>query len=404
MIALDRKLFFRDFDLLANIGLDADGRMQRVAFSDSEQAARGFVEGRMRDYGLAVRRDPAGNSIGTLLGIESALRPIAIGSHTDSVPSGGRFDGALGVIGALGCAAALSTGGARLRHPLAVIDFAGEEATLSVGLLGSSAMAGSFDPAIVEREAWDGRAVGEHLRAGGLDPARIADAAIAPGSFAAYLELHIEQGAILEAHGFPLGVVDGIVGIRRYEITFIGYANHAGTTPMDSRRDALLLATPYVEAVRRIALAHRIVGTVGRIHLEPGAPNVIPGLAVLDAEIRGLDDAALDAAEGELEELANRCEASFARLARVDAVRSAAGPLSVLEATCAAAGVPYQRLSSGAGHDAMHMAALAPQAMLFVPSRGGISHSPDEFTEADSCALGAEVFLQALLRLDATLD
>jgi N-carbamoyl-L-amino-acid hydrolase len=221
---------------------------------------------------------------------------------------------------------------------------------------------------------------------------------------AAYLELHIEQGGNLEAAQVPIGVVEGIVGIRRYSLTFQGYANHAGTTPMANRRDALVMAAPFVLVVPKVAIAHNIVGTVGVLRVEPGAPNVIPGRVELNMEIRGLDEAVLDTAEAELAQLAKESGAKCQRLAHKPSVSSDPRLTEALVAACDELGLSYQRMPSGAGHDAMCMAAIAPQAMLFVPSRGGVSHSPDEFTEPEDCVAGAQVLLAALLMLDTMLD
>jgi N-carbamoyl-L-amino-acid hydrolase len=251
--------------------------------------------------------------------------------------------------------------------------------------------------------AWDGRPVAEHLREAGLDPDKIEQARRPQGSLAAYLELHIEQGGTLAAAGIPVGVVEGIVGIRRYVAGFRGVANHAGTTPMAGRQDALVLAAPFILMVRDLALKRGIVGTIGSLRVQPGAPNVIPGYVELDVEIRSLRDSELDEAEAELAGLAHQAGAEFRRVGFKPPVESDPRLLAVLSAACEALGLPYRRMPSGAGHDAMCMAAIAPQAMLFVPSRGGLSHSPQEFTEPEQCVMGAQVLLAALLRLDTML-
>lgn len=272
------------------------------------------------------------------------------------------------------------------------------------GTIGSRAMAGLLDPQLVHAKAWDGRPVADHLRSAGLDPETVFEARRPQGSVAAFLELHIEQGSSLEAAGLPVGVVQGIVGIRRYTATFRGVANHAGTTPMTDRRDALVMAAPFIIAVRDTAVAHGIVGTVGTLQLQPGAPSVIPGNVDLSVETRGLEERALDHAEAELARRARDTGAEFDRFSAKPPVKSEPRLVAVLTEACDQLGLSYQLMPSGAGHDAMCMAHIAPQAMLFVPSRGGISHSPQEYTAPESCVAGARVLLAALLELDAILD
>ena len=401
---LDSQRLLQDLETLGQIGLDSSGGINRMAYSPADQEARAWVEEQMREVGLDVRTDQAGNSMGVYPGELRHLSPMALGSHTDTVPEGGRHDGALGVLGGLACVRALRDAGLRLRHSVEVINFAAEEATMAGATLGSRAMAGLLEPTLVEQPAWDGRSVAEHLREAGLDPAAISHAQRPEGSLAAYLELHIEQGGALDDTGVPIGVVTGIVGIRRYAVSFEGFANHAGTTPMASRSDALVMAAPFILTVRDVAVGQGIVGTVGTLRLEPGAPNVIPGRVELGVEIRGLQEDELDRAEAELEQQAQEAGAEFRRVSTKPPVESDPGLLDVLVAACDELGVAYRTMPSGAGHDAMCIAAIAPQAMLFVPSRGGVSHCPDEYTDPESCVAGARVLLAALLKLDARLD
>lgn len=403
---IDAERLLRDLTDLARIGATSEGGVHRVAFSPADQEGRAWVERVMREAGLSVRTDAAGNSIGSYPGQEGDLAPIALGSHTDTVPNGGRYDGSLGVLAAIACARALSAAGLLLRHPLEVLNFTAEEATMGGGTLGSRAMAGQYDPASAAQLAWDGRPAAEHLRAADLDPATISDAARPAGSLAAYVELHIEQGGTLEAAGIPIGVVEGIVGIRRYAVVFEGAANHAGTTPMAARRDALVLAAPFIPAVREVALAHGIVGTVGSLRVSPGASNVIPGRVELTAEIRGLDDVVLDRAETELVRLAETMGGRFTAMARKEPVAASAEVLSAVEVGCTDVGLPYRRMPSGAGHDAMSIVAITRHGMgmLFAPSRAGISHAPEEYTAPERCLDAARALLATLLALDARLD
>lgn len=401
---IDGERLLGDLEALARIGATPQGGVNRIAFSPADLEARQWVEEAMRAAGMEVHRDPAGNTIGTYPGREPGLAPIALGSHTDTVPNGGRYDGALGVLAALASVRALHAAGQRLRHPVEVINFVAEEATMGGGTFGSRAMAGLFDPASIHHEAVDGRPVAEHLRSAGIDPEAVATAARPAGSLAAYVELHIEQGGVLDKAGVPVGVVEGIVGIRRYTAVFEGEANHAGTTPMDGRRDALVMAAPFVLAVREIAVAHGIVGTVGTLRVSPGASNVIPGRVELTAEIRGLDEATLDAAEAALQARAEADGAAFARISAKEPVVSDPAVVAAVETACRDLGLAYRRMPSGAGHDAMCMAAITRQGMIFVPSRRGISHSPEEYTAPEDCVTGARVLLGTLLALDAALD
>jgi len=401
---LDGEQLLHDLERLAQFGAEPGPGLNRVAFSPADQAARDWVDEQMQKAGMTVRRDTAGNSSGSYPGTGPDLAPIALGSHTDTVPQGGRYDGALGVLAALACVRALHEAGMRTRHPIEVINFAAEEATMSGATLGSLAMAGQLDPAVVDYSAWDGLSVGEHLRAAGLNPAVLTQASRAAGDLAAYLELHIEQGGSLEAAGSPIGIVKGIVGIRRYDVRFEGMANHAGTTPMGQRQDALVAAAPFIGAVRDLAVARGIVGTVGTLRVQPGAPNVIPGRVELQVEIRGLKEQALDEAEAALRRLADRTGGTLSPRSSKGAVDSDPRLLEALVAACETLAVPYRLMASGAGHDAMCIAAIAPMAMLFVPSRAGISHAPDEYTRPEDCLTGARVLLAALLELDARLD
>lgn len=398
---LDGEALLQDLEDLGAIGVTPNGGLNRLAFNPADRAGREWVATRMRELGMKVITDPAGNTIATLPGSDPHLRPIALGSHTDTVPDGGRYDGALGVLAALACVRTLRGAGFQTRHPLVVINFTGEEATLGGGTFGSRAMTGQLDPATLNQPAWDGRPADEILREAGVDPVGILQARHQAGSLAAFLELHIEQGGRLEAADIPIGVVEGIVGIRRYGVTVPGTANHAGTTPMDQRDDALVKAAPFILAVRDVATAQKIVGTVGTLHVRPGASNVIPGRVELTCEIRGLDEAVLDRAADELARRAAALGAEWRMLSRKEAVACDRDLQAAIVAACKELGLAHRRMPSGAGHDAMCMAAIAPTAMIFVPSQGGISHAPAEYTAPEACVAGARVLLAALLQIDA---
>ena len=400
---LDGEQLLEDLETLGHIGRSAVGGVERIAFSPADWAGRQWVAQQMHALGMTVQTDAAGNTIGRYAGREDALPAIAIGSHTDTVPQGGIYDGALGVLGGLACIRALHAANQRLRHPLVLINFTAEEATMAGGTLGSYALTGALNPAVIDSIAWDGQTVRTHLQAIGLDPDQLPTAKQAVGSYAAFLELHIEQGATLEARQLPIGIVEGIVGIRRYLVTFHGYANHAGTTTMDRRQDALVAAAPFITLVRDVAVAHGIVGTIGKLTVLPGAPNVIPGKVEVHLEIRGLDEAILDQAAAQLRAAAQAASADFIAVSNKPPVQSDPRLLAAIASACEELALPALPMPSGAGHDAMNMAALCPMAMIFVPSQQGVSHSPDEYTTPDACVNGARVLLATLLKVDATL-
>jgi N-carbamoyl-L-amino-acid hydrolase len=277
---------------LSKFGANAQGGVDRVAFSEADVAGREYISGLMKDAGLSVRIDAAGNLIGRREGSESGLPPILFGSHIDSVPAGGNYDGDVGVVGAIEVAQVLHEQGRSTRHPLEVVVFADEEG----GTGGSKAMAGDISAQSWAVKSHSGKTVGEGVRFIGGDPARIGGATRKPGDIAAYLELHIEQGARLDQSGTDIGIVEGIVGIKWWDVTVQGTANHAGTTPMDQRQDALLSAAELIVATNRVAhsLEGNQVATVGRINVTPGAPNVIPGRVVMTLEVRDLSEAKID--------------------------------------------------------------------------------------------------------------
>ena len=397
----DGEQLLADLEVLAQVGVDeTTGGMVRLAYGAADRAGRAWVRGEMEKLGLAVTEDAAGNTIALYPGTEPDLPPIALASHTDTVPHGGKYDGALGVLAALAAVRTLQAAGVRLRHPVAIINFAAEEATMAGGTMGSRLMAGNYDVGLLQRVGWNGRSLADILREAGLDPDRITEAARPVGSLAAYVELHVEQGGLLAETKTAVGVVSGIVGIRRYQVVFPGYANHAGTTPMASRRDALWLAAPYVLRVRDVAVAHGIVGTVGEVTVSPGVANVIPGRVEISVEIRGLETAVLDAAETELRLAAEAVGAEFDFLEDKEPVLADPRIMEAIAASCRALGLSHRVMPSGAGHDGMNIVQLCPIGMIFVPSEGGISHSPDEYTAPEDNVNGGRVLLETLLRLD----
>jgi N-carbamoyl-L-amino-acid hydrolase len=385
------------------IGRTAGG-INRVAYSEADLAGRQFTLGLFRQAGLDPRIDAAGNIVGRLAGTESTLPSIVIGSHVDSVTDGGNFDGPVGSFGAIEVARSLRDQGVTLRHPLEVVVWQNEEG----GTIGSKLAVGALRDADLDAVARSGTTLRKGIGVVGGDVARLAEAVRARGSVHCYLELHIEQGGLLERAGLNIGTVTGIVGLRWLDVAIDGMANHAGTTPMDQRHDAVLAAARFTVAVNDAVRAEpgKQVATVGRLVASPNTRNVIPGRVDLTVDLRDLDPGTLDRLEAALRrvaaEIARATGTTFTLTRPFDSAPAMAdGRLMDLVDGCAASrGLSGQRMRSGAGHDAQEMAQIAPMGMIFVPSVGGISHSPKEFTKAEDVANGVDVLLNAVVRAD----
>jgi N-carbamoyl-L-amino-acid hydrolase len=388
-------------------GVFADG-VSRTAYSDADIEGRRYVMELMKAAGLQPRIDPAGNIFATRPGTEPRLPPILFGSHIDSVPGGGNFDGDLGSLSALGALEALDAAGMRTRHPLEIVVWAHEEGfAFGRGLACSRIVAGQITPADMD-EVWNGMRRGDAIRRIGGNPDRILEARRPKGAHHCYLELHIEQGGTLERAGVPIGVVEGIVAIDKYDAVVTGFANHAGTTPIAERHDAMLAAAHLTVAVRDAVTRApgRQVGTVGHIEVTPNSPNVIPGLARLSIELRDLSPqklvAMMDDIRARAREIAANTQTTIEFIPAMSAAPAVASAevQSAIERAGASLGHGTSRLPSGAGHDAQMMALLGPMGMIFVPSVGGVSHSPKELTHWDDCARGADVLLRTVLEVD----
>ncbi len=388
---------------LSRFGRNSEGGIDRVAFSDADREARAFVRELLEGAGFHTEVDQAANLVGRKAGTEE-LRPIMFGSHVDSVPGGGNYDGQVGSMAAVEVARTLADADLRTRHPLEVAVFTNEEG----GKTGSRAMAGEVEPFELDLETASGLTIGEGLRANGGDPDRLEDARRRPGSLTAFLELHVEQGGVLHRRGVPIGVVEGIVGIRRWNVTVEGFTNHAGTTPMRDRRDALVAAARVVEAANRVALDMEgtQVATVGRIAAEPGAPNVVPGRVVASLEIRDLSMEKIDRVFEAIRREAGRIATATGTEITFDPFYlSRAAPTDerirdIVESRAVDLGLEVLRMPSGAGHDAQSIALLAPIGMIFVPSVDGISHSPRERSLPADIERGTDVLLHTLLTID----
>ena len=397
-----------NLDALGRIGHTGEG-MQRVAFSAFDIAGRNYVIELMQSVGLSVRIDAAGNIIGRIEGTDPSLPAIVLGSHTDTVPAGGQYDGALGVIAAIEVVQAARDSGRTPRHPVEVMVFTNEEGTgFHRWLLGSRAVAGLWEPEDFSAVGDDGVTLASRLPDLGGNISRIDQARRRPDELACYLELHIEQGPTLHRGGFPIGVVTGITGRSVYHIDIVGEANHAGTTPMSLRRDAMSAAAQVALAVRHIAGEMEVcrVGTVGSMEVHPNAANVIPGRVALGCEFRDERMESLAAAEVELRRTAEEVAHAEQVAITVTAQRNTPSvPISsnmrqLIADAAGLAGLEHISLPSGAGHDAQAIATVTPSAMVFVPSVGGISHAPAEYTTPEDCANGAQVLLNAMALAD----
>lgn len=391
---------------LSKFGLNANGGSDRVAYTEHDRQGREYIIGLMKNAGLEVRIDAAANIIGRRKGKFDDRKPIVFGSHIDTVPNGGAYDGCVGVIGAIEVIELLNENRITTDGPLEVVVFTDEEG----GLTGSRAFVGDLGADAQTVVNNSGKTIAEGIRFLGGDPGRLAEAARKEGDIKAYLELHIEQGGVLESKELNIGVVEGIVGIEWWEITIEGFSNHAGTTPMKGRRDAVLAGARFALMVNEVvnSLGGAQVGTVGKFVAEPGAPNVIPGKVTLSLELRDLSAEKIFRMYNMIEKRAiviadeTGTEISFRHL-DVSAVPALTDETikSVIEASAEELGLSFQRMPSGAGHDAQDVAKIGPIGMIFVPSRGGISHSPKEFTSAEDMANGASVLLTTILSIDS---
>jgi beta-ureidopropionase / N-carbamoyl-L-amino-acid hydrolase len=390
---------------LAKFGKDSSGKSYRVAYSKADIEGRGYVMGLMKQAGLTVTIDYAGNITGKRKGKDAAKKPIAFGSHIDMVPAGGNYDGCVGSLSAIEVIEVLNQNKIVTTHPLEVIIFCDEEG----GTTGSRALAGQLNKAALGEISNSGLTIGEGIKAIGGNPDKINEVKMAQGDLSAFVELHIEQGGILEKEKIQIGVVEGIVGIEHWEVTVEGFANHAGTTPMNNRQDALLAAAKFIIAVNEVVNSYdgRQVGTVGKIAVAPGAPNVIPGKCVMTLELRDLSyEKIMKLYEDIQHKAADIAKASSTTISFKRLNTSATAALTAkkiqdkIVASASQLGMSYKFMQSGAGHDSQEMAFITPVGMIFIPSVGGISHSPKEFSTPADMANGANVLLQTIMKLD----
>jgi len=391
-------------DQLAAISAEA-GRITRVFASPEQRRVNDLVLSWMRAAGMAAHEDAIGNVVGRHEGGAPGDRALLIGSHLDTVRDAGRWDGPLGVVTAIAVVDALHRAGRRLPFPVEVVGFADEEGTrFGATMLGSRALTGRFDPAMLELHDQKDITMADAMRAYGLDPAQIGEAVRRPDEFFAYLELHIEQGPVLERLNIPVGCVTAIAGATRLRVTITGQAGHAGTVPMQGRHDALAAAAAAVLAVEgRAVVEDGIVATVGRLEVSPGSVNVIPGRVVFTVDLRaGEDDKRLRMVADISEAIARLCQRRDVKVSIETTHQLAAAPCApelqrAIAAAIDAEGFPVRLLPSGAGHDAMEIAAIAPIGMIFVRCKGGISHHPDEYASDADIQAGARVLHRVLV-------
>ncbi|HEV7335571.1 MAG TPA: Zn-dependent hydrolase [Bosea sp. (in: a-proteobacteria)] len=414
-MTIDQARLWNRLEALSRI-TDPERPWTRRSFTPRFLEGRDWLAAEFRAAGLETAIDAAGNLIGRLPGSDPALKPILIGSHSDTVPSGGRYDGILGVLAGLEVAQSLAESGQRLRHPLEIVDFLAEEPSeFGLSCIGSRGLAGALSEEHLALRRPDGMTLREGIAFVGGRPEELASVARPGGSVAAYVEVHIEQGRVLESEAVPIGIVTDIVGIRRERITVTGRADHAGATPMPLRADALVGASRLIEAAYRRALAtardnQPLVATFGRIEVSPNAANAVPGEAVMTLEVRSGDEAAVKAF-GEalvrdlrpaLEEL--RLTVTSEPISHVAPTACAREIRKAIADASASLGLSTRDLPSGAGHDGVFVARTGPIGMIFVPCLDGRSHAPEESITPEQAGDGARVLAQTLLLLDERLS
>jgi allantoate deiminase len=405
-VRIDSARIASDLETLAQWGRGADGAMTRLALTKEDAAARAWVRDRMRSLGMDVWADEVGNLFGRRRGRKSGAM-VLTGSHLDSVPAGGRYDGPFGIVGPLEVVRAWNEAGVETDDDVVVVVFVGEEGSrFKRGTLGSAAASAYLKVSdILQLVDAGGVTFADALKTYGNDPPCTTPARIHPKAF---VEMHIEQGGVLESRKIPVGVVETIAGLFQFVVGFTGDANHAGATPMALRRDALAAAAEVISAVEfhATSIGHGAVGTVGKIELAEGAAlNIIPGECTIGIDLRAPRADILDAMEEQLREVVRRA-GEKRKIATEITVRQkvAPGPMDArvqeaLAKAAAAAGFEHLRMPSGAIHDALHMAECCPSSMLFVPSRGGKSHCREEQTDPEDLARGTLVLAHALLAL-----
>jgi N-carbamoyl-L-amino-acid hydrolase len=404
----EKRIEQRIFEL-AEFGKNEKGEGQRVAYSQGDIAGRGYFMDLMRKAGLEVHIDFAGNIIGKRAGKDPSKKPIAFGSHIDMVPNGGNYDGAYGSITALEIIEVLNENNIITDHPLEVIIFQNEEG----GLVGSRALSGNLNREALSQKSASGLTLEEGIKAIGGNPERLEEVVRKKGDLAAFIEIHIEQSKVLESRGVDVAIVEGIVGIEDWDITVTGMANHAGSTPMNDRQDALIAASKLVLAVNEVVNSYEgaQVGSVGKISVPSGAPNIIPGKVEMSLQMRDLSSEKIMRMFADIQMRAAQIEKETNTKIQFENLNLGTTPTfasqEIQDKMVQAAkslGITHINMQSGAGHDVQEMAKLGPIGLVFIPSKDGISHNPEEYSSPAEMANGANVMLHTVLLLDKSLS
>lgn len=412
---IDQNRIVERLEAIYDCGRQKDGTCSRIAFTKEDKAGRDLFAGYLKALGMESYYDQAGNMIARKAGTDADKKPIMLGSHLDTVPNGGKYDGAFGCVGALEVAEELAACGEQLKHPLEIIVFADEEGVrFGKGLSGSNAISGcpleGFSP---EDTDADGVTRAEAMKIYGVNMETMGKAARKREEVACFLEMHVEQGRNLEKRKNQVGIVTAIAGVSRYQITVSGETNHSGSTMMEDRRDALIGATDLIRQIPDIVKSKGssyAVGTVGKVSVLPGAMNVIPGEVSFTLEVREQTDEKRREITTEifrvLDKICLNLGLTYSKkdVADYSCAPMDAGIMSAMEESCRLQGVAYCQLPSGAFHDAMFMTRTFPTGMLFVPSRNGISHSPLEYTAPEDLAAGCRILYETVKILDLELD
>ena len=402
---VSKERLLKNLKKLSEFGINKNNGNDRVAYSDYDIQAREYIKEYIKNLGLKVEVDYAANIIARKEGSNKKLKPIIFGSHIDAVPNGGHYDGPLGVIGGIEALETILDNKIITSHPLELIIFTNEEG----GVFGSRALVGKLNTDALEVKTASGFTNGEGVDRLGGNQKRIFEVTKSSNDYHAFVELHIEQGNILNKKNIDIGVVTGIVGLKWWDVTITGFANHAGTTPMDERKDPMIAAADFILLVKNIIneIPGNQVGTVGKIEAYPGAPNVIPGEVKLSLEIRDLDESKIDFLFREIEKKAKIIASNNETTISFSSIDINASPAlmniqiqSLIINAANELNYSFKKLPSGAGHDAQDMAIIVPSGMIFIPSVDGISHSPKEFSSDESVYKGANILLNTILKLD----
>ena len=402
---VSKERLLKNLKNLSEFGINKNNGNDRVAYSDYDIQAREYIKEYIKNLGLKVEVDYAANIIARKEGSNKKLKPIIFGSHIDAVPNGGHYDGPLGVIGGIEALETILDNKIITSHPLELIIFTNEEG----GVFGSRALAGKLNTDALEVKTASGFTNGEGVDRLGGNQKRIFEVTKSSNDYHAFVELHIEQGNILNKNHIDIGVVTGIVGLKWWDVTITGFANHAGTTPMDERKDPMIAAADFILLVKNIIneIPGNQVGTVGKIEAYPGAPNVIPGEVRLSLEIRDLDESKIDFLFREIEKKAKIIASNNETTISFSSIDINASPAlmnkqiqSLIIDAANELNYSFKKMPSGAGHDAQDMAILVPSGMIFIPSIDGISHSPKEFSSDEDVYKGANILLNTILKLD----